>query len=521
MTNDHTALRQRVKELESIHDLAQSLTSITDVYATLETIAKCYLGLCRAERGAVVLLDGSGKEAMQTVVRTSRESNDAIDHIVNAVVGGWLVVNRRPLVVQDVIKELNIKSPLEQVRMLGPALAVPLFSDRKMIGLVNLVNLKGGRDFTDDDLRSASTLTPLAVQFIQRAKMHESLFSDNVRLREALQQQQGTAALLGKSKLMQAVRETIITVAPSSASVLLVGGTGTGKEIAAKAIHYESLRAERPFIALNCSAIPATLFESELFGHEQGAFTGATATLKGKFELADQGTLFLDEISAMPLDLQPKLLRILEERTFCRVGSTVEHRVDVRVIAATNKDLRDAIRKGEFREDLYHRLNVIPITLPKLNQRAEDIPLLADAFLQELTGGAKQFAEDAREFLSRIVWKGNVRELRNAVERISLLVSSAVISAQQIRAIGIGVSPESNSVMVSERLIEELRELLFINTSGKDLMDTIEKELVQLSLKLSQGNITQAGRLLGIDRSALQRRIEKFGTQENPESDLN
>ena len=517
MTDDRTSLTQRIKELEGIHRLARSLISITDVYATLEAIVECYLSLCQSERAAVVLVGETPGETVQTVVRSSMESRGAIDHIVNTVVAGWLELNRKPLLVEDVVKELKIRSPLEQVRVLGPALAVPLLWGEKMIGLVNLVNSKGGRMFTEDEVRVASTLAPLAVQFIQRARIHENLFRDNARLKETLKRQQGTAALLGESRAMRDVRETIRMVAPSTASVLLVGETGTGKEVAARALHYESSRSEKAFVALNCSAIPATLFESELFGHEKGAFTGATAAMKGKFELADEGTLFLDEISAMPLELQPKLLRILEQKSYHRVGSTIERRANVRLISATNKDLRVAIENGEFREDLYHRLNVVQIHLPALSRRIEDIPVLANAFLHELSDGAKRFAPDALQLLSGIAWKGNVRELRNTVERISILISTAEISAEQLSALGIGSSElvSATSLPISRELQKHLGELLSSNRTSSDVIEALEKVLIELSLKSTNGNITHASRLLGIDRSALQRRIEKYGLDLN------
>ncbi|MFH0992501.1 MAG: sigma 54-interacting transcriptional regulator [bacterium] len=513
MTNDLSSLKQRIQELEGVHRLAQSLGSVVGVYETLEGIVECFLDLCKAERAAVVLVGESAGDAVQTVVRSTRKSSGEIDHGVNTVVAGWLEVHKMPLLVEDVVKDLKIRSSREEVLILGPALAVPLLSGERMIGFVNLVNSKGGRKFSDDEVLKANVLAPLAAQFVLRARLHETLFRDNIRLKETLQQERGISALLGKSQAMEEVRNTINLVAVTNATVLLVGETGTGKEVAAKAIHYQSPRAERPFVAVNCSAIPSTLFESELFGHEKGAFTGATATMKGKFELADGGTLFLDEISAMPLELQPKLLRILEERSFCRVGSSVDHRVDVRVIAATNNDLRNAIRKGQFREDLFHRLNVVPITLPQLNKRIEDIPLLADKFLNELSSSAKHFTNEAHRYLSELIWKGNVRELRNTVERISILISSAEITAEQLRTVGIGILPASSTLRLSERLLEELHELLSLNSSGKDLFELMEKELIHLSLKSTHGNITQASRLLGIDRNAVQRRIEKYGLE--------
>ncbi|MGH2567433.1 MAG: sigma 54-interacting transcriptional regulator, partial [Bacteroidota bacterium] len=250
----------------------------------------------------------------------------------------------------------------------------------------------------------------------------------------------------------------------------------------------------------------ATLFESELFGHEKGAFTGATEVRKGKFELAHDGTLFLDEVSAMPLELLPKLLRVLEERTLNRVGSSVQIKVDVRLIAASNKDLLQAVRAGEFREDLYHRLNVVPILIPTLSDRVEDIPLLAKVFLGDFSHQTKRFAHDALELLSKMNWRGNVRELRNIVERISIFISSSEITAAHINTLGIG-----NDAHTSEELTTVLRALIRSNNANIDLLDTVEKQLIELALKETGGNVSKASQLVGIDRNALQRRIEKFG----------
>jgi transcriptional regulator with GAF, ATPase, and Fis domain len=403
-----------------------------------------------------------------------------------------------------VLSELNFKNSNEQLRQHGASMAVPLMSEGKPFGMVHLVNSRGGERFTDEQVRIVSAIAPLAGQFILRAKIQEAVFADNQRLKATLQNARGVGSLLGVSKLMEEVRNKISVAGPSSANVLLIGETGTGKEVAAKAIHVHSTREDKPFVAVNCAAIPATLFESELFGHEKGSFTGATATMKGKFEQSDGGTLFLDEISAMPLDLQPKLLRVLEERCFCRVGSSDEHKVNVRVIAATNTDLLESVRRNEFREDLYHRLNVIPIQLPTLRERPEDIPVLARAFLAELTGGTKKFDDAALQLLSGFDWKGNVRELRNAVERISIFAKGPDITPAAMQESGMAVSvapsPDARSFLLH---------LLRSNDAKANLLEGVERDLIDLALQESHGNAAEAARILGVHRNALLRRIEK------------
>jgi transcriptional regulator with GAF, ATPase, and Fis domain len=514
MSNETASLKQRIQELEELHRLAQSLSSIVNVYKTLEEIGDCCLKLCRAERVAILLLNPMTQESVHSLVRGFSPDQKEIDHLINTMTAGWIARHHQPLLSENIVETLGIKDPSEQMRSLGPALAVPLAIEGKTIGMINLVNSRNGRKFSEDDLRLATSLAPLASQFIHRAEMQSALLEDNQRLTSALRQQQNVHLLVGDSVAIKKVRETIARVASSSANVLLIGETGTGKELAAKTVHYQSPRAGKPFIAVNCAAIPESLVESELFGHERGAFTGATEMRKGKFESANEGTVFLDEISAMPLGLQAKLLRVLEERTFSRVGSSVEIKIDVRVIAATNKDLREAIRAGDFREDLFHRLNVVPIQLPPLRDRKEDIPILAANFLLEFSGGLKHFSAEAVQTLTGMEWRGNVRELRNCVERVAILVAASDITRDDLRVLSV----EDEKKPMSERFAF-LQQLLRLNGSGQDLLESVERDLVSLALQEAKGNASQAARLLGIHRNSLQRRLEKYNLDKDVASD--
>lgn len=489
-----------------MHRLAQSLSAMAGVLETLEKIIDCCLRLCRAEHGAILLFGATTLESAQTVIRNRQDDKSGIDHVLNTLVAGWVESHKRPFLTDDILREFNYRGPSERIKQLGPSMAVPLLDQGKPFGIIHLVNSRTGSRFSNEEVRLVGAMAPLASQFILRARLQDTLFADNQRLKASLAQSKGIGTLMGKSPLIDEVRRKIELAAPSTASVLLIGETGTGKEVAARAIHVHSPRAEKPFIALNCGAIPATLFESELFGHEKGSFTGATATMKGKFELAHGGTIFLDEISAMPHDLQPKLLRVLEERRFSKIGSSEEIRVDVRVIAASNTDLQEAIRQNEFRDDLFHRLNVIPITMPPLRARREDIGLLAESFLAEFSGGIKKFDADALALLAEREWKGNVRELRNAVERISILAPSPVITPSAVREFGLGASSEPSHDARSYLLSQ-----LQANASHENLLERIEKDLIDLALQQSHGNAAEAARLLGVHRNALLRRIEKFG----------
>jgi len=306
--------------------------------------------------------------------------------------------------------------------------------------------------------------------------------------------------IVGESPVVQHMRATLQKIATSPAStVLLTGESGTGKDLAAKVIHYTSARASQPFMNITCSALPEALLESELFGHERGAFTGADRQKRGLIETADGGTVFLDEIGEMVAALQSKLLRFLEEKTFKRVGGSQDLRVDVRVIAATNRTLEDEVRKGHFREDLYYRLNVVPINLPPLRQRADDIPLLVshyvDSYNAEFRKHVTRVTPEAMARLKNYPWPGNVRELRNAIERAMLLTDRDELTLDDF-ALGGGLSPK-------------LADGLTLPAAGIDL-EQVERSLVVQALERSSWNQTRAAALLGLNRDQIRYRIEKF-----------
>jgi transcriptional regulator with GAF, ATPase, and Fis domain len=505
MNNDSVSLLERVRELEQLNQFAQALSSTLSVEESLDAIVRSCLTLCDAERAAVVLFDDE-KNTATTLVRCADTATEGIDHTINTFVAGWIQRHKKGFASNDILAELGFENPPEQIRRLGPAMAVPLMDQGKIFGMINLVNSREGNVFTSNQQRVAGIISTMAAQYIHRARIHESQSEHIEQLKSTLARQWGVHAILGSSKEIKAVINTISLVAPSTANVLLIGETGTGKELVAKALHYEGPRADKPFVAINCAAIPHDLFESELFGHERGAFTGATAAQAGRFELANGGTLFLDEIPEMPSALQPKLLRVLEEKKFSRIGSSSQITVDVRVIAASSKDLAKASQAGGFREALFHRLNVVPITLPPLRDRVEDVPVLAKAFLSEFSQSSKHFSDDALDLLKTFEWKGNVRELRNVVERISILVRDHEVSALNVRTFSFG----ADAVMTT-RLASAFRELLQDVDGHANIPDRVEKELIELALLECSNNVSQAARLLGMDRMALQRRIEKFG----------
>ncbi len=306
----------------------------------------------------------------------------------------------------------------------------------------------------------------------------------------------------GNSEAIGKLKRQIETVAPTNAWVLITGENGTGKELVARAIHRRSQRSSRPFVEVNCAAIPEELIESELFGHEKGSFTGAYCKKRGKFDLAHEGTLFLDEIGDMGLKTQAKILRILQEQKFERVGGTKTIEVDVRVIAATNKDLEQEMKKGTFREDLYYRLNVIPIEVPPLRERLDDIPLLVEEFLQDFSTESrsvkKEMAPDALELLMGYSWPGNVRELRNMIERLVILTPGEAITAADI--------PDSLKAKVKP----DKRAALFAFSSLKEARNCFEREFILRKLSENNGNISQTAQIIGVERSHLHKKIKVY-----------
>ena len=340
---------------------------------------------------------------------------------------------------------------------------------------------------------------------ITRAMEHTRLKEENRLLKESLGEHFNRQNIIGRSPAMVNLLETVAQVAPSEATVLITGDSGTGKELIAGAIHYNSSRKDGPFIKINCAAITETLLESELFGHEKGAFTGADRRKEGRFYQAHGGSLFLDEVSEMSLTMQVKLLRVLQEREFTRVGGEKPIQVDVRVIVATNKDLPELIRKGGFREDLYYRLNVVDLEIPSLKQRREDVPLLSHHFLQlfakrnnkEIRG----FTPQAMDHLIRYDWPGNVRELMNAIERAIVLSRSDYLSEKDFQIIA---EPESTNN-------NKAADISSINIDGTASLEEVEKATILKTIEATKGNKSEAARRLGITRKTLHKKLKIYG----------
>ena len=385
---------------------------------------------------------------------------------------------------------------LEEIGRFAPHTCVILMTAHGSIDNAVEAMKKGAFDYLTKPLERETV-----VLAVNRALDKARLLSENIDLRAQLQDRFSLKNIIGDHGAMQDVFRTILKVAPSASSVLVYGESGTGKELVARSIHYNSPRADRPFHATNCAAIPEPLLESELFGHEKGAFTGAVARRIGLFEQASGGTLFLDEIGDMSPTMQPKLLRALQEREIRRVGGNQQIKVDVRIIAATNQDLDVLLHEGRFREDLYYRLSVVTIRLPSLRERATDIPLLAQHFLARharLAGKKVEGIEDgALALLCGYRWPGNVRQLESAIERAVLMTDGTRLTAadlpQEVRHRG-----ADGAVRIE------------IPDAGLSF-EALEKDLLEQALEKEMGNVSRAARLLGMTRRTFQYRLEKFG----------
>ena len=345
---------------------------------------------------------------------------------------------------------------------------------------------------------------------VQRVFEKQNLIIENMALRKELEERFSFHNIIGKSHKMQHIYDLILQVANTDATVLITGDTGTGKELIAHAIHHNSSRKDSPFVVINCSALPESLLETELFGHEEGAFTGATKQRTGKFEYANKGTVFFDEMGNLPLSMQTKLLRLLQEKSFERIGGNQTIKVDVRVIAATNRDLNKLSEEGSFREDLYYRLNVIPIKLPPLNERREDIPLLVTHFVEKYNKtfkkDIKSVSQNALNIMMSYHWPGNVRELENLVERAMIMAKSHIINEVDIL------------IHNQKQRMEGLKEMFdgrITDNSLEEFLAHCEKTYITKLLKQHKGRIYSSAKISGIDAKTLYRKMKKYNIDKN------
>jgi two-component system response regulator PilR (NtrC family) len=391
----------------------------------------------------------------------------------------------------DLLREIKAAEPSPPVIMMTAYTSTKTALEAMKLGAADYVS----KPFDVEELKIV----------VQKALERAELSRENVYLRRELEQKYTFNNIIGKSSRMQAIFSLIERIARTTSTVLINGESGTGKELIARAIHYSSPRANRRFLSINCGALPENLLESELFGHERGAFTGAVRDKKGLFQEADRGTLFLDEIGEMTPAMQVKLLRALQEKTVRKVGGTEEEQVDVRIIAATHQDLETRISTGEFREDLYYRINVLPIQLPPLRQRREDIPILVDFFLQkyckQMDLSPKQISVEAMQMLESYDWPGNVRELENMIERVLALSHADTITTRDLPAF----------LLTSRKMQSDLIQLPDEGLDLEAYLEGIRTQLMQQALERTEGVQTQAAELLGMSFRSFRYYAKKAG----------
>lgn len=488
------ATSRLARNLNALLKISRVVHSIRDLEALQSEILTLIFEVAPAERGAI-LLSGSGKEFASVYAR-QRAADDDRPVKVSRTIARQVLDQGVAVLGNDITASQNFSSVeslvISQVRSL---LCVPLLVFEKVIGCIYLDSSSLAVRFDEDNLQLVTAIAGISAVAVENARHLDWLVQENLRLNSEINLEHN---LVGESPRMKEVYQFLGRVAPAGSNVLIEGESGTGKELAARAIHHNSLRSEKPFVAINCAAITETLLESELFGYEKGAFTGAYMQKKGKLEVANSGVVFLDEIGELAPLMQSKLLRVIQEREFERVGGTRPISVDIRLIAATNKNLAEAVKAGTFRSDLYYRLNVVSVTMPPLRERREDIPLLASYFINKYAKKfkvqAKGLSEETRACLVNYDWPGNVRELENAIERALVLGSADLILPEDL--------PES----VLERATPAGMTAAKYHVAVKD----VKKQLILSALEDARGNFTEAARLLGLHPNYLHRLIRNL-----------
>ncbi len=497
--------RRKIKELTLLFEISQILDEDIDLKEVIHPLLESMAENIGMERGTITLLNRkTGELSIEAAYGLSETEMQKGRYKVGEGITGKVVESGQPKIIPNIENEPGFLDKTGARRNRKTSfICVPIKSGNEVIGTfsVDRPHQEAEMDL-DDDVRLltiVSSMIARAVKLRQRSEEEKlKLLEENSRLQQELRDKFQPDNMVGNSPAMQEVFDLISQVSASEATVLIRGESGTGKELVANAIHYNSLRAEKPFIKVNCAALPESVIESELFGHEKGAFTGAMNTRKGRFEMADGGTIFLDEIGELSPMTQVKLLRVLQEREIERVGGSETIKVNVRVIAATNRNLEEEILQNTFREDLYYRLNVFPIHIPPLRERKTDLMLLADFFTEKYSKKnrkhIKRISSSAIDLIMSYHWPGNVRELENCIERAALLSTDQVIHAYHL-------PPSLQSAESSNT---------GFHATLQEAVDNLEKELISEALKSNRGNMAKAARRLGITERIMGLRVKKY-----------
>ncbi len=508
--SNQSELRREVAELHLLFDISQALEKslyLRDVVGQIQEAMAKRMGMMR---GTLTLLNReTGEIYIEKAYGLSKSQRQKGKYQIGQGITGKVVETGEAAIIPRISKEpkfLNVTGARTNIEKKDISfICVPIKLGTDIVGALSADRLFNDMVSLKEDVRLLSIIASMIAQAVKlRQAVQEEkqkLIDEDNRLREELKERFRPDNIIGKSNVMQNVFNLIAQVAKSSANVLIRGESGTGKELVANAIHYNSLRDTKPFIKVNCAALPETIVESELFGHEKGAFTGALRTRKGRFEMASGGTIFLDEVGDFSPTTQIKLLRFLQEREFERLGGNETIKADVRVVAATNRNLEELMEKGEFRQDLYYRLNVFPIYIPPLKHRKTDILLLADCFVEKYSKinnkKVKRISTPAIDMLMSYHWPGNVRELENCIERAVLLADDEAIHSYHLPPT-LQTSEAGGATLVGDL---------------KTTLDNVEYELIVEALKSSRGNMAKAARTLGITERLMGLRIIKHGIE--------
>jgi Nif-specific regulatory protein len=508
-----TPLERKLKELTVLYEISQLIGSSFDCQEVFPAILKTFHAHLGMNRGTITLINpiNRGLEIRAAHGMTEAEIGRG-KYLIGEGITGRVVETGEPMAVPQIGQEplfLNrTRSRQDMIKSDTSFICVPIKSGPNALGALSVDRLFTEEIAFEEDVRLLSIVASMIAQGLKIQQMIQEeknqLLSENITLKEKLRERYNLYNIIGTSHKMVEVFQMIERVADTDVTVLIRGESGTGKELVAHAIHFNSSRASKPFLKLNCAALPDTLVESELFGHEKGAFTGATEQRMGRFERADGGTLFLDEIGTLNLAAQAKLLRVLQEKEFERIGGNRTFHVDVRIIAATNKDLEKSIEEGTFREDLYYRLSVFPVFMPPLRERKTDILLLADSFVEKFNQkhkkDARRISTPAIDMLTQYHWPGNVRELENCIERAVLFCTDRVIHSYHL--------PPTLQTGDRSGTVPSL--------SFEESMNNFEKELIIDALKNSRGNMAETARLLNTTERIISYSVKKLRI--NPKS---
>lgn len=492
-----------INRLYALIDLAALLGQQSDFQEILRLITQKAAAMIKSDFALIMMINPQTRQTIKTVYKEGHGVEDKKYHLIHTNISGWVIDNNTSFITSNLFKDPRFRKNLFKESPVKSVVCVPLRTERIIIGTLLLLSADQESHFSEDDLTFLEQLAVIVSPFLRNIQRVEQYFTSPIT-KESLRSKYEVYGLLGKSKEFIELLHSIEAAARCDVRVLLEGKSGTGKELIARAIHRASPRSDYPFIAIDCGAISVHIMESELFGHMKGAFTGATSTRKGLFEEAHQGSLFMDEITNLPLDLQAKLLRVLQEEEIRRLGSNTTHKVNVRVISAASASLMEMVHEKQFREDLFYRLMVYPIHVPALEERKEDIPLLANHFMRifskQQNKEIENFHEEVIDLMKSHSWQGNIRELENFVERLVTLTPQ---NRKQI-----------DSKLLPSEFCTELNDLKNKDQITKSLDERVadfEKEQIKKVLIDYHWIQSRAARALGISEQTIRYKMQKLG----------